>query len=110
MTSYSDPTCLPLLESRHPNFSVVRDILLPTPVHETEQVSFGVAAPMTSTTVALAVGDALALATARKLQEQEGRESPAELFDRFHPGGAAGSGFWYSNSGSSLPTPSTPNS
>ncbi|MDA4133357.1 MAG: SIS domain-containing protein, partial [Thaumarchaeota archaeon] len=41
-------------------------ILLPAPVHEPETVSFGVAAPTTSTTVALAVGDALALVCARE--------------------------------------------
>lgn len=67
-------------------------ILLPAPVHEPEEVSFGLPAPMTSTTVALAIGDALALATAQKLHTQPGR-GPPEVFRAFHPGGAIGASF-----------------
>ncbi|KAL2258834.1 hypothetical protein VTK26DRAFT_7691 [Humicola hyalothermophila] len=73
-------------------------ILLPALVHEPETVSFGVAAPTTSTTVALAVGDALALVSARELYPGHGQsgadvQSPggvAEVFKRNHPGGAIG--------------------
>lgn len=64
-------------------------ILLPAPVHVDEETSFGVSAPTTSTTVALALGDALALATARSLHTTPGR-GPAEVFKGFHPGGAIG--------------------
>ena len=67
-------------------------ILLPAPVHEPEEVSFGLPAPMTSTTVALAIGDALALATAQKIHTQPGR-GPPEIFRAFHPGGAIGASF-----------------
>lgn len=67
-------------------------ILLPAPIHEDEDASFGVCAPTTSTTVALALGDALALATARRLHTQPGK-GPAEVFKSFHPGGAIGAAF-----------------
>ncbi|ROT41404.1 arabinose 5-phosphate isomerase [Sodiomyces alkalinus F11] len=63
-------------------------ILLPAPVHEKETTSFGVAAPTTSTTVALAVGDALAIATAQELHS-----SVASVFTQNHPGGAIGAAF-----------------
>ena len=80
-------------------------IVLPSPVHELETVSFGLAAPTTSTTAALAVGDALALVCAGELH---GGPSPttrsvsspmssffgmgrvASVFARNHPGGAIG--------------------
>jgi hypothetical protein len=64
-------------------------ILLPAPIHEGEEASFGVSAPTSSTTVALSLGDALAIATARKLHTATGK-SPAEVFRGFHPGGAIG--------------------
>lgn len=64
-------------------------ILLPAPIHEDEESSFGVSAPTSSTTVALSLGDALAIATARKLHTATGK-SPAEVFRGFHPGGAIG--------------------
>lgn len=60
-------------------------ILLPTPVVEPEKISFGVAAPTTSTTVALAVGDALAIAAAREIHGDVER-----IFAKNHPGGAIG--------------------
>lgn len=60
-------------------------ILLPAPVHMTEVESFGVAAPTTSTTTALAVGDALAIAVAKELHPDI-----AAVFARNHPGGAIG--------------------
>lgn len=64
-------------------------ILLPAPVHETETVSFGVAAPTTSTTVALTVGDALAIVASREIHA-----SVAAVFARNHPGGAIGAALW----------------
>ncbi|KAK1700625.1 SIS domain-containing protein [Colletotrichum godetiae] len=63
-------------------------ILLPAPVHESETSSFGVSAPTTSTTVALAVGDALAIAAAQELHP-----SVAQVFSKNHPGGAIGAAF-----------------
>lgn len=61
-------------------------ILLPAPIHELEEVSFGVCAPTTSTTVAIAVGDMLALTVAECLHEDETKH----VFKRNHPGGAIG--------------------
>ncbi|KAL0942666.1 sis domain-containing protein [Colletotrichum truncatum] len=63
-------------------------ILLPAPVHESETASFGVSAPTTSTTVALAVGDALAIAAAQELHS-----SVSQVFSKNHPGGAIGASF-----------------
>lgn len=60
-------------------------ILLPAPVHETETVSFGVPAPTTSTTVALAVGDAVAITAAKEIHACVSR-----VFAKHHPGGAIG--------------------
>lgn len=60
-------------------------VLLPSPIPEPEASSFGVSAPTTSTTVALAVGDALAIAAAHELHA-----SVAQVFSRNHPGGAIG--------------------
>jgi D-arabinose 5-phosphate isomerase GutQ len=60
-------------------------ILLPAPVHELETASFGVSAPTTSTTVALAVGDALAMVASQELHP-----SVANVFAKNHPGGAIG--------------------
>lgn len=61
-------------------------ILLPAPIPESEEVTFGVAAPTTSTTVALAVADMLALTVADQLH----RSRTGEVFKRNHPGGAIG--------------------
>ena len=61
-------------------------IILPAPVHELEEVSFGVPAPTTSTTVALAVADMLALAVANQIHG----DKMADVFRRNHPGGAIG--------------------
>lgn len=60
-------------------------ILLPAPIHESELNSFGVPTPTTSTTVALAVGDALAIAISDELHP-----NPAKVFFKYHPGGAIG--------------------
>lgn len=84
---------LPLLiitSHTHPSTCAIVDqrpdaILLPAPIHESESSSFGVSAPTTSTTVALALGDALAVAISDELHP-----SVAEVFSRYHPGGAIG--------------------
>ena len=65
-------------------------VVLPTPLPEPEEQSFGIAAPTASTTVAMALGDALAVAVARKIHVDEGR-GPREVFRAHHPGGAIGS-------------------
>jgi D-arabinose 5-phosphate isomerase GutQ len=61
-------------------------ILLPAPIHELEEISFGVNAPTTSTTVAMAVGDMLAIASADKIHDHRKKQ----VFLRNHPGGAIG--------------------
>ncbi|KAF2117319.1 hypothetical protein BDV96DRAFT_490464 [Lophiotrema nucula] len=61
-------------------------ILLPAPIHELEETSFGVCAPTTSTTVAIAVGDMLALTVAEALHDGQTKQ----VFQRNHPGGAIG--------------------
>ncbi|CAI7634721.1 unnamed protein product [Penicillium glandicola] len=86
LTSHTDPASCPLLELHGPSGM---GILLPAPIHEDEETSFGVRAPTSSTAVALSLGDALAIATARKLHTATGK-SPAEVFRGFHPGGAIG--------------------
>lgn len=63
-------------------------ILLPTPIPVSEEESFGVSAPTTSTTVSLAVSDMLALTVAEQLHR--GKEGKREVFKRNHPGGAIG--------------------
>ncbi|KAJ2970037.1 hypothetical protein NUW58_g9818 [Xylaria curta] len=63
-------------------------ILLPAPIHESETVSFGISAPTTSTTVALALGDALAVVVSQELHT-----SVSSVFARNHPGGAIGASF-----------------
>lgn len=86
LTSHTHPASCPLLALHAP---LGMGILLPAPIHEDEESSFGVSAPTSSTTVALSLGDALAIATARKLHTATGK-SPAEVFRSFHPGGAIG--------------------
>ena len=83
LTRHLTPLACPLIASR-PN-----SILLPAPIHESEETSFGLSAPTTSTTVALAIGDALALAVAERLHTGAGR-SPSSVFLSHHPGGAIG--------------------
>jgi hypothetical protein len=68
---------------------VPRTILLSAPIHEAEATSFGLSAPTSSTTVSLALGDALALAVAQSLHNTAER-TPAHVFREFHPGGAIG--------------------
>jgi D-arabinose 5-phosphate isomerase GutQ len=61
-------------------------ILLPAPILEREEDSFGVSAPTTSTTIALAVADMLALTVADEIHGDEKKH----IFKRNHPGGAIG--------------------
>lgn len=85
ITSHLHPSTCPLLSFHAPDMG----ILLPAPIHENEESSFGVSAPTSSTTVALSLGDALAIAAARRLHTSPGR-GPAEVFRSFHPGGTIG--------------------
>jgi D-arabinose 5-phosphate isomerase GutQ len=80
ITSHTKPSHCPLLEGRS------NAILLPAPLHEPEEASFGVCAPTTSTTVTIAVGDMLALTVAEALHQEETKS----VFRRNHPGGAIG--------------------
>lgn len=61
-------------------------ILLPAPIHQPEEESFGVCAPTTSTTVAMAVGDMLAITAADSVHQERVRQ----VFRKNHPGGAIG--------------------
>jgi D-arabinose 5-phosphate isomerase GutQ len=79
ITSHTNPSTCAIVEQRPDT------ILLPAPIHESESSSFGVSAPTTSTTVALALGDALAVSISNELHP-----SVAEVFARYHPGGAIG--------------------
>ncbi|KAL3465968.1 SIS domain-containing protein [Aspergillus heterothallicus] len=85
ITSHLHPSTCPLLSFHSSDIG----ILLPAPIHEDEETSIGVCAPTSSTTVALSLGDALAIATARRLHTSPGR-GPAEVFKSYHPGGAIG--------------------
>ncbi|KAI5294545.1 hypothetical protein KEM52_003757 [Ascosphaera acerosa] len=95
----------PLLRDCHN----IHTILLPAPVHMSEEECFGLAAPTTSTTVALALGDALALAVASELHPAQGR-SPAEVFGKHHPGGAIGAAASRRNGLATPPEASSPSS
>jgi len=64
------------------------NILLPTPIPVSEKTLFGISAPTVSTTVTLALGDALAMAAAHRLHEH--REGIKKIFHKYHPGGAIG--------------------
>jgi len=79
MTSHIRPSTCEIVKHR-PDA-----ILLPAPIHESETFSFGVSAPTTSTTVALALGDALAVVISSELHH-----SVASVFLQNHPGGAIG--------------------
>ncbi|TPX06742.1 uncharacterized protein E0L32_002238 [Thyridium curvatum] len=86
-----DRLALPLLLlTSSPDAEIARRqpdaVVLPAPVHEPEARSFGLAAPTTSTTAALAVGDALAMAASREVHDAR----VAHVFARNHPGGAIG--------------------
>ena len=60
-------------------------IHLPAPIAVLETESFGMPTPTSSTTIALALTDALAIATARQLHAD-----PAAVFRKYHPGGVIG--------------------
>ena len=81
LTSHTTSSTCPLFKSRSRHLS----ILLPAPIPISEVESFGVAAPTTSTTVSLALTDALAMAVARRLHLD-----PAAIFQGYHPGGVIG--------------------
>lgn len=81
ITSHAHPSTCPLFYSRPSALS----ILLPAPIPISEVQSFGLPAPTTSTTAALALSDALALAIARRLHPD-----PGVIFHAYHPGGAIG--------------------
>ncbi|KAF3939325.1 hypothetical protein ABW19_dt0203023 [Dactylella cylindrospora] len=83
MTAHDSVTSCPLTAGRE------NAVLLPTPIHEKEEVTFGVSAPTTSTTVTIALGDALALTVADTMHHIEGRRTQ-DVFHSFHPGGAIG--------------------
>ncbi|KAF7531621.1 hypothetical protein G7054_g8702 [Neopestalotiopsis clavispora] len=79
LTSHTRPETCELIKQR-PGM-----ILLSAPIHESETASFGVSAPTTSTTMAIAVGDALAIVASKELHA-----SVSATFLRNHPGGAIG--------------------
>ncbi|OKL61189.1 hypothetical protein UA08_03408 [Talaromyces atroroseus] len=101
ITSHAHPSTCPLLSFNSPDMT----ILLPAPLHIDEETSFGLAAPTSSTTVALALGDALALATAQSLHTLPG-QGPSEIFKGYHPGGAIGAAVARDNA-SAISTPAT---
>jgi D-arabinose 5-phosphate isomerase GutQ len=80
ITSHLRKEECPLLADRNGS------VLLPAPIIESEQDSFGVSAPTTSTTVALAVADMLALTVADEIHGDEKKH----IFKRNHPCGAIG--------------------
>jgi D-arabinose 5-phosphate isomerase GutQ len=82
MTSHTSPSTCEIVKRRPAT------ILLPAPIHESETLSFGVSAPTTSTTMALALGDALAMVISEELHP-----SVAAVFAKNHPGGAIGAAF-----------------
>ncbi|KAJ0132344.1 hypothetical protein CTA2_2706 [Colletotrichum tanaceti] len=63
-------------------------ILLPAPIPVAEKETFGVSAPTTSTTMAIAVGDALAYVASKEMYP-----SVSAVFAKNHPGGAIGQAF-----------------
>ncbi|KAH8892540.1 SIS domain-containing protein [Thozetella sp. PMI_491] len=63
-------------------------ILLPAPIPESETSTFGVSAPTTSTTMAIAMGDALAYVASKEMYA-----SVAGVFGKNHPGGAIGQAY-----------------
>ncbi|KAL8810051.1 MAG: hypothetical protein Q9200_002884 [Gallowayella weberi] len=81
ITSHADASSCPLFVGR----SSLLCALLPAPIPCSENEAFGVPSPMSSTTTALALTDALALASARRLHP-----CPSAIFHRYHPGGAIG--------------------
>ncbi|KAL8377577.1 hypothetical protein RB595_008319 [Gaeumannomyces hyphopodioides] len=88
-------------------------VVLPAPIPFSEVDCLGIAAPTASTTVALALGDALAVVVGRELHG--GVEGVASVFAKNHPGGAIGAAISASRGTPSPPTfddsrPETPGS
>ncbi|CZT41806.1 related to arabinose 5-phosphate isomerase [Rhynchosporium secalis] len=79
MTSHTHPSTCEIIKRRPDG------ILLPAPIHKSETDSFGFNAPTTSTTVALALGDALAVVISNELHL-----NVQAVFSHNHPGGAIG--------------------
>ncbi|PVH74955.1 SIS domain-containing protein [Cadophora sp. DSE1049] len=79
MTSHTHPSTCEIIKQR-PDA-----ILLPAPIHKSETDSFGFNAPTTSTTMALALGDALAVVISNELHI-----NVQAVFSQNHPGGAIG--------------------
>ena len=82
MTSHTHPSTCEIMKHRPDT------ILLPAPIHKSETDSFGFSAPTTSTTMALALGDALAVVISNELHL-----NVAAVFSQNHPGGAIGQAF-----------------
>jgi D-arabinose 5-phosphate isomerase GutQ len=79
MTSHTHPSTCEIVKHRPDT------ILLPAPIHKSETDSFGFNAPTTSTTMALALGDALAVVISNELHN-----NVQAVFSQNHPGGAIG--------------------
>ena len=82
LTSHIHPSTCEIVKQRPDT------ILLPAPIHRSETESFGFNAPTTSTTMAIALGDALAVVISGELYP-----SVAAVFSKNHPGGAIGAAF-----------------
>ncbi|KAK5166903.1 uncharacterized protein LTR77_007632 [Saxophila tyrrhenica] len=80
VTSQSRPEDCLLLADREDG------ILIQASIHKSEEESFGVSAPTTSATVALAISDMLALTVAGQIHADKRKE----VFKWNHPGGAIG--------------------
>ncbi|KAH6652901.1 hypothetical protein BKA67DRAFT_659561 [Truncatella angustata] len=94
LTSHTRPETCELIKQR-PGM-----ILLSAPIHESETASFGVSAPTTSTTMAIAVGDAVAIVASKELHA-----SVSATFLRNHPGGAIGATIKKAQSMAEIATP-----
>lgn len=79
MTSHIHPSTCGIISQRP------GAILLPAPIHKSEKDCFGVNAPTSSTTMAIALGDALALVISNELHI-----NVQDVFSKNHPGGAIG--------------------
>jgi D-arabinose 5-phosphate isomerase GutQ len=79
LTSHTHPSTCEIVKHRPDT------ILLPAPIHKSETDSFGFNAPTTSTTMALALGDALAVVISNELHI-----NVQAVFSQNHPGGAIG--------------------
>ena len=82
LTSHTHPSTCEIARRRPDT------ILLPAPIHRSETDSFGFSAPTTSTTMAIALGDALAVVISGELHS-----SVAAVFSKNHPGGAIGAAY-----------------